>query len=154
VTRTSLDKRLLMESDILIAASGAGPLGRSLWASTTLASLFQLPLIYSNFCKRLRAETPEIAIFLDRHLHLLHKSGRVWEYASGTAVPNLDLSGLLSGEFIPFPDEGLPSAFARIVRPIYCRLYSSESASLAALRDALLPKLLSGDIRVTEADAD
>jgi type I restriction enzyme S subunit len=48
------------------------------------------------------------------------------------------------------PPTSIMAAFDRIARPLYGRLVSNERASrtFAALRDALLPRLLSGEIRV------
>ena len=45
-------------------------------------------------------------------------------------------------------------AFGSVVEPLYRRLDYSirESRILAALRDALLPKLISGDLRVNDAE--
>lgn len=52
------------------------------------------------------------------------------------------------------PDECLVSEFGRLVEPIDARYLSNEmqSRTLAATRDALLPKLLSGEVRVAEAE--
>jgi type I restriction enzyme, S subunit len=45
-------------------------------------------------------------------------------------------------------------AFERIVRPIYDRIVGCEreSRTLSALRDTLLPKLISGELRVKDAE--
>jgi hypothetical protein len=45
-------------------------------------------------------------------------------------------------------------AFNRIGRPAYKRIVASklQSRCLSALRDALLPRLLSGEMRVSEAE--
>ncbi len=50
------------------------------------------------------------------------------------------------------PDEMLAKAFGGIVEPLFTLIRSNmdESRSLAEARDALLPKLLSGEVRVTE----
>ncbi len=52
------------------------------------------------------------------------------------------------------PSARAMSAFDVLVRPTYERIVESarESRSLAALRDALLPKLISGDLRVKDAE--
>ncbi len=52
------------------------------------------------------------------------------------------------------PPEGMARAFADLVEPLFgkARLNMEESRTLAAIRDALLPKLLSGEIRVGEAE--
>jgi type I restriction enzyme S subunit len=46
------------------------------------------------------------------------------------------------------------ATFDKLARPLYSRVVSNEreSRTLAALRDALLPKLLSGEIRVADAE--
>ena len=42
--------------------------------------------------------------------------------------------------------------FFDFVFPIYTKLFNSESRTLAAIRDALLPKLISGELRVSDAE--
>ena len=44
--------------------------------------------------------------------------------------------------------------FEELTRPLYERMVecAGESTTLAALRDALLPKLISGELRVKEAE--
>jgi type I restriction enzyme S subunit len=51
------------------------------------------------------------------------------------------------------PDAPVMDLFERIVRPLYARVVASEreATTLAALRDTLLPKLISGEVRVPEA---
>ncbi len=52
------------------------------------------------------------------------------------------------------PTDGVMNAFEGMVRPIYERIVQCEreSSTLAALRDTLLPKLISGELRVKEAE--
>lgn len=52
------------------------------------------------------------------------------------------------------PVDCVMQAFDQLVRPIYERIVfnEKESRTLAALRDTLLPKLLSGELRVAEAE--
>jgi type I restriction enzyme, S subunit len=52
------------------------------------------------------------------------------------------------------PPEEIMLAFDRIVRPLYARIVScaQESRTLATLRDTLLPKLISGELRVKNAE--
>jgi type I restriction enzyme S subunit len=55
---------------------------------------------------------------------------------------------------IPLPAAKLASAFNDKVEPVLDRvlLVKNESRTLAALRDALLPKLISGELRVPDAE--
>jgi type I restriction enzyme S subunit len=45
-------------------------------------------------------------------------------------------------------------AFDRLARPLYQKVVDQEreSSTLAALRDTLLPKLISGELRVNEPE--
>lgn len=152
VTPRSVEKRALCDTDVIIASSGAGPTGRSIWAYPSLNRLWGLPVIYSNFCKRVRCQSPANAAFVDRSLQAMRESGEVWEYVNGTSVPNLDAGGLLAGKLVALPSTPLLSEFERISRLSMMKLQSKESQTLAAIRDALLPRLISGAIRVPEAE--
>lgn len=54
---------------------------------------------------------------------------------------------------MPVPPTGLLADFERLVCPLIVRLQSNrrQSETLSAIRDALLPKLMSGELRVTTA---
>jgi type I restriction enzyme, S subunit len=151
VKQTSLTKRRMTECDVLVASSGAGPCGRPLWACSHLEKLFGRPVLYSNFCKRYRATSPVHAVYLDRFLFEMRRSGEIWDFINGTSLPNLDSRGLLNGKATLLPPTEILEAFAAFVRPIYKRLYSGETRTLAMIRDALLPKLLSGDLSLKAA---
>jgi type I restriction enzyme S subunit len=150
--RKHIEDRKMDERDVLVAASGVGPLGRALWVSRDLESAFDLPLIYSNFCKRLRCGSVARAVYIDRWLQLMREDGEIWTYATGTSIPNLDCRSLLQGKVIVAPPDALLDSYAAFVRPIAGRLYFPESRYLAALRDGLLPKLISGELRVPDAE--
>ena len=55
---------------------------------------------------------------------------------------------------VTIPSEEVLTAYENIVRTLYDRIVAntSESASLAQTRDLLLPKLMSGEVRVGDAD--
>lgn len=152
VRNSSIEKRLLCEKDILIAASGAGPTGRPLWTHRGLKNAFSLPITYSNFCKRLSCKSIEHAAFLDRVLHEMRETSEIWEYVNGTSIPNLDSNALLSKKLIPLADDRILQYFLSLLRPIADKLYCAESRTLASLRDTLLPKLISGELRVKDAE--
>ena len=55
---------------------------------------------------------------------------------------------------VTIPSDGILNAFNRLAQPWYDRIVAAkaESRTLAALRDTLLPKLISGDLRVKDAE--
>jgi type I restriction enzyme S subunit len=73
--------------------------------------------------------------------------------AADSAVPGLNRSFVYSNQQI-IPPSGVLEAFDMIVKPYFDRKYQDEreSCTLAALRDALLPKLIRGEIRVKDAE--
>ncbi len=152
VKPSALSKRLFTESDLLIAGSGAGPCGRPLWCSSEMSGQFAIATIYSNFVKRVTATSPTVAIYLDRLLFSKYIDGSIQDFITGTSVPNLDLHGLLSGCRVVFPDQRALFLFESLQRANFKKLYSQESAVLVAIRDTLLPKLLSGELRVPDAE--
>jgi type I restriction enzyme S subunit len=81
---------------------------------------------------------------LDARLH-----DEIVGHTNGTTVNMLTVDGLQRPLMIA-PTEQVVQAFDRVVGPILGKREASheESLALAALRDALLPKLLSGEIRV------
>jgi len=68
----------------------------------------------------------------------------------GTAQANVSAEGILSVPVI-IPPIGLQEEFNQIRRPMLDWILANhaESSTLATLRDALLPKLLSGNLRIS-----
>lgn len=71
--------------------------------------------------------------------------------ASGTTVTGIKQSELRKVKII-FPQEKITNVFEKKIRPILNKIYDNqnENISLSKLRDALLPKLISGEVRVGE----
>jgi type I restriction enzyme S subunit len=72
---------------------------------------------------------------------------------SDSAVPGLNRNMAYMGHLV-VPSALLLDAFDKRIKPFFERINhnNGESHTLAALRDALLPKLLSGEIRVKDAE--
>lgn len=77
----------------------------------------------------------------------------VQNYATGTTVAHLGKGDLEALE-VPLPREDDLVAFGRVCEPMReaIVLNAQESIQLAELRDALLPKLMSGEIDVSEVE--
>ena len=61
---------------------------------------------------------------------------------------------VLSQFLLPSPPEPIAARFGKVVQPLFARASEAvrESRTLAALRDVLLPKLVSGELRVTQLE--
>jgi type I restriction enzyme S subunit len=73
--------------------------------------------------------------------------------SSGTKMPRTSWADMARYEIV-LPPEPIAEAFNTLVQTLIERIISgiSESRTLAALRDALLPKLIRGEIRVKDAE--
>ena len=94
----------------------------------------------------------------DEFAYCLARSGEFREFAiqsmTGTSGrQRVPPEGLFHFRIVR-PTGSLAEIFGGIVKPLFTRAHAAadESRSLAALRDSLLPKLISGEIRVRDAE--
>ncbi|HAF63010.1 MAG TPA: hypothetical protein DCK95_11900 [Anaerolineaceae bacterium] len=135
IKKSSYKKRSLDEFDIIIASSGVGPLGRPLWINPWLKDIFDEPITYSNFTKRIRANTINFAIYLDRILYELRLSEKIWEFSTGTSIPNLDINSLITNHLILLPNDEIINLFAKQMMLVYKKLFDRENQILSKLRE-------------------
>lgn len=72
---------------------------------------------------------------------------------AGSAVPSMTTK-ILNAIPLQIPDDQTLSTFEAQVSPFYqaASYNNKESENLAAIRDSLLPKLMSGEIDVSDID--
>lgn len=70
---------------------------------------------------------------------------------AGSAVPSMT-TDILNAMELRIPDEAALAAFEDLVAPMYQTMHENlvQSEKLAALRDALLPRLMSGELDVSD----
>ena len=104
------------------------------------------PLNTSLWVKEFRRARPAYAYFLLQTLDLSM-------FNSGSAVPTLNRNHV-HGLPLAVPPLQIIQKFEEVALPLLklCHLRELESRNLATLRDTLLPKLLSGEIRVKQAE--
>ena len=80
---------------------------------------------------------------------------RSWivQHAIGATMPNLN-TGILARVPLMMPDDALLGVFEKTVQPIAKRILALDDQAevLLAMRDTLLPKLVSGELRVKAAE--
>ena len=87
-----------------------------------------------------------LKIFLSRKNNL---SVLIGGYSSGSALPRIVLKDLKNFKIL-VPSEKILNEFDTIANPLFNKIFSSfnQVNQLTKIRDALLPKLMSGQIRV------
>lgn len=158
VKSSSLQKRRLAPWDLVVEISGGSPTqstGRPVLVTEGLVERLRLPLIASNFCRIVKLKEAEQAPFIYFCLRHLYDSDVFLQYENGTTgIKNFAYTLFASRYPLLAPDRPILQAFYSAVSPLIevHQQKARESDSLAALRDTLLPKLLSGEIRVPEAE--
>ena len=100
----------------------------------------------------LRTTAPEAQLFLYFWLDQDWMTHEIIALNSNSAQPGINQPGV-RGLPILFPGDEAINAFGEVVTALISRLFANciESRKLAALRDALLPKLISGELRIRDA---
>jgi type I restriction enzyme S subunit len=143
----ALDGVALEPDDILFNVTGASIL------RTCVVDSAVLPARVNQHVARVRARPDVSSRFL--HLHLVRDEMKhhLIGFNAGAAREAVTKGHLQSIRLV-VPTPQLLQVFAKTVGPIYERKQNAlqQSASLAALRDALLPKLISGELRLPNAE--
>ena len=133
---------LLQEKDILIARS-ASP-GE---VSLVLGDLEKV--IYSGFSIRYRLNNPNNYLYM---FHILQGlKSNLQNYSIGTTLQSVNQETLKNMKFI-LPSDRMVNEFNKIIKQILEKTLNNliQNRKLSQLRDSLLPKLMSGEIRVKE----
>ncbi|TVT54019.1 MAG: restriction endonuclease subunit S [Azoarcus sp. PHD] len=149
--------RKLQHGDIVLEVSGGSkdqPTGRALYVTDSLLGQFNCPVEPASFCRLLRPNTEDLGVLLGQHLSYIYELGKTWEYQNqSTGIANFQTTHFLETELVAVPSDNVLSEFSSIVRPLIGRSHLSQIQRLAELRDTLLPRLISGQLRLPETRA-
>ena len=142
------------EGDLIIEISGgteSQSTGRVTYINSDVEKLFDLPIVFSNFCRLIKVRKPEYSFFLYCYIKHLYNSDEFFNLENGTSgIKNLDYKTLLFELEYPMPSKKLVLEFNEAVYPLFKKINKNKQQirTLGQLRDTLLPKLMSGEVRV------
>jgi hypothetical protein len=94
---------------------------------------------------------PAIGIVIWLQFVRAYDAGDIVAFRTGSAFPNLDVKGLAAELAVKVPPIETARMLAEIIGGSLDTRLRLESRTLGAIRDALLPKLVAGTIRVPES---
>lgn len=146
VQQRAIDGRELNVGDILVNSTGVGTLGRvgQVWALTETT-------VADSHVTIVRARDGITSIYLGQNL--LSREAEIEALGEGS-TGQTELSRTRLGELlILVPSGPVLDAFDKFTDPFLKRIAANdeESRTLASLRDLLLPKLISGEVRIGDA---
>jgi len=148
----------LNDGDIVVEISGGSPTqstGRCALITHSLLKRYDRGMVCTNFCRAIKPMDGYSA-FMYFYLRYLYNQNVMFSYENGTTgIKNLDITGLLETEPIFIPPVEIIAQFNETVRTFIDTIFANglESESLATTRDALLPRLMSGEISAAEVTA-
>jgi len=149
--------RELKDADIVIEISGGSPkqpTGRSLFITDNILDRLGGKVEPASFCRKFSPHNKEFGLLGALHLKHIYDEGKMWEYQNqSTGISNFQTKTFLSSELLSLPEspEVLAIFYAK-VRPLIDKLTNNQQIHLAKLRDVLLPKLISGELRIPQAE--
>lgn len=126
--------------------------GRCVYLNDLSFRLFDRPIVFSNFCRLIRPIRKEYSLFLYLYLNYLYKQDEFFNIENGSSgIKNLDYKYLLNdlGYLLPVDTDAI-ELLDQDLKEYFVKINSNklQIKSLTALRDTLLPKLMSGEVRV------
>jgi len=150
----NFETKELSANEMIVEISGGSPTqstGRCALISNELIDAYDVPMVCTNFCRAVRFKTTNYSHFGYRYWKYLYNQDVFFQYENGTTgIKNLDLTGILDKELINLPSIELLVDFKKMSEVCIKSICqnASESSNLSKIRDNLLPKLMSGEIRV------
>jgi len=125
--------------------------GRSYFVNESVKKLFDYPIVFSNFCRLLKVRNSKFSLFVFLYLQYLYKNDEFFSLENGSSgIKNLNYKVLLFEQLYKMPPIELVLEFNNEVSCLFEKINSNkfQISTLENLRDTLLPKLMSGEIRV------
>ena len=157
-TERNLASRRLVPGDVVLEVSGGSkgqPLGRCLQVTEEWLRPFEGEAVMcASFCKRIQAAAgriaPELLFF---GLLEARVSGQMAAYeVQSTGISNLQWKRFIEGTKWRLPPTGLQSKFCEMIEALSEEgaILGRQNAMLRTARDLLMPKLLSGQLDVSD----
>ena len=150
-------KKQLTAGDIIVEISGGSPTqstGRCTAITQSLLDRYDSGMVCTNFCKAIKPKEG-YSLFIYYYWQYLYGKGIFFSYENGTTgIKNLDFSGFIETETILIPPVDKVIAFDDYCKSIFNQIFANgkQNEHLAVLRDTLLPKLMSGELDVSDID--
>ena len=147
----------LAAGDIVVEISGGSPTqstGRCTAITQSLLDRYDSGMVCTNFCKAMKPKEG-YSLFIYYYWQYLYGKGVFFSYENGTTgIKNLDFSGFIETETILIPPVDKVIAFDDYCKSIFNQIFANgkQNEHLAVFRDTLLPKLMSGELDVSDID--
>lgn len=155
ILEKNFKEKCLCNGNVVVEISGGSPTqstGRIVLVDKTFIADCDNALICTNFCKSLEIKEGFSAFFFLLWQYLYDQKV-MFVYENGSnGLKNLNINSLIERELFVIPPKNVISRFNLAVAPLLSKKQTNgvEVARLVFLRDTLLPKLMSGELEISE----
>ncbi len=141
------------DKDVLVEISGGTPTvstGRVCPVSQLLIDKYNGDIVCTNFCRLVRPSNG-YSSYLYYSWKYKYDKKVMFGYENGTSgIKNFSIKDFTTREPLILPERSCLNRFEAVIEHIHTQIQNcgSESAKLATIRDTLLPKLMSGQIKL------
>ncbi|KKC32648.1 hypothetical protein WH91_12510 [Devosia psychrophila] len=156
ITRSSADKRLLKPYDVLLENSinaKTRAAGSTIVATHGLIEALGGSVIAASFCRVFQFARPEDAAVFHMWCRNLHASGEIVRYqvVAANGIANFQTTLFVRDGILPFETANYRKQIGFLLG-LTSHTYAQQIANLAAARDLLLPRLISGQLSMDEVE--
>jgi type I restriction enzyme, S subunit len=154
IKRKKFDSIEIKDGDLIMEISGGTDnqsTGRTVYINSNIKALFKYSLVFSNFCRLIRPKKSEYSFFIYAYINHLYEQGDLFNLENGSSgIKNLNYKALLFELEYKMPNEKRIIQFHKEVERYFYKINKNKSQirTLTQTRDNLLPKLMSGEVRV------
>lgn len=148
--------RKLQPGDIVFEVSGGSkdqPVGRAVLLRSKLFASADHPIICASFCRLVRAnKTAILPELLQLHFERIYESREIMKYQTqSTGITNFKFTVFTEKELVLVPPQDIQKQFQSFVDSLYglASTLGVKNTNLRTTRDLLLPKLISGELDVS-----
>jgi len=153
---SSLDKRQLQAGDLLVENSinaKSRCVGTTLFITNGILRRLSDPAIAASFCKVYRFKDPSLAPLAHLHMRYLYGEGRMafYQNVAANGIGNFQSQRFLDSEYLVFPTNSqIRQKIFGFLKDLTSSTLADQIFKLRSTRDLLLPKLISGELDVSE----
>lgn len=156
---SNFESRQIHNGDIVIEIAGGSkgqPVGRAFLASQHMLETFGGQLMCASFCMLLRPNRLIVSSeYIYLHLLEIYENGVIEKYQTqSTGIINFKSTYFLENHILPVPNKKTMISFTEAVHPLFDLIgnLGLENSNLRKTRELLLPKLISGELDISDVD--
>ena len=155
ILQKNFDNKALKHGNMIVEISGGSPTqstGRAVLIDKIFIDYCENALVCTNFCRSLTIRE-KYALFFFLTWQCLYDKKVMFIYENGSnGLKNLNLNDLLEKETIVIPPLEIIERFNLLTAKLFELKYfnGSKTARLNQIRDTLLPRLMSGELKIND----